>query len=732
MENIVEIDTLNDLSSWLSPKVDVTAFFEKANLQAIKHNPKNIFNDIISSNFKKNINLWLKKIIKITKLNIKNTEEILKIPKNKFFSKIKKRVNPISLIKYPKIPYFSLDIRNYNVIESKKKYPDIFLDVSLRIKLQKRTKRFYKNNKERIFFVSRLWIEMLSVTIILFFAILLFWIWLKNYVLNETITQYKKIYALKETRDLATVYAESIKIKNDFIKLKTIFTPIDFALNNKIYSNKDVKTASNVIFGGYEIWEILNISTEIYSEYTQKSKELEKTGQKIKITDFLKEKEPQIKQIHEYLSSAIIHYEQIKEIWDKISKDKFDEAIWTMKEINSNLAIFVNNYDVVLKLLWDQSPQKILILNQNRDEIRASGWFPWSVINLRIYKWQVLDYEKKDIYYYDWNLFPYKETPPEWLNKIASNYWLRDANYSILFEDSAKKLNFFYEKSWGWSIDNLVAINQWIVMDFLKKYWPIHMDSLNLDIGDKNFSLVMSALVEAKIGKKETPKDILFEFIKKFEEKLKEKWDYVWYLKIVLENLKKWEILFASRDEEIQKLINDTKMIENWKRDNWNWIYPVFTSISWNKSDRNVHRFFTISSKDVAGCEKENSFKLISTNPFEEAEEIEINKLFDTLKISKKKRWELMIIEWKWDNKQFVRIVVPKGSKLMNSDNDNKDIKIDDSNKNFTVFWFYFDTKLNSSSEIQFKYTTKITDCWNKKINFYRQPGLVNYEIKLE
>jgi len=71
--------------------------------------------------------------------------------------------------------------------------------------------------------------------------------------LNETIDQYKKLYALKDTRDMATIYAESIKIKNDFEKLKVIFTPIDFFLNNKIYSNKDVKTASHIIFGGYEI-----------------------------------------------------------------------------------------------------------------------------------------------------------------------------------------------------------------------------------------------------------------------------------------------------------------------------------------------------------------------------------------------------------------------------------------------------------------------------------------------
>jgi len=43
-----------------------------------------------------------------------------------------------------------------------------------------------------------------------------------------------------------------------------------------------------------------------------------------------------------------------------------------MKEIDSNLKIVVNNYGAVLKMLGNEAPQKILILNQNRDEIRAS------------------------------------------------------------------------------------------------------------------------------------------------------------------------------------------------------------------------------------------------------------------------------------------------------------------------------------------------------------------------
>lgn len=66
----------------------------------------------------------------------------------------------------------------------------------------------------------------------------------------------------------------------------------------------------------------------------------------------------------------------------------------------------------ILTMLGHDEPQRYMILNQNRDEIRANGGFPGSVITFTLYKGNVLDYRTDDVYYYDWNLYPYKEVPP--------------------------------------------------------------------------------------------------------------------------------------------------------------------------------------------------------------------------------------------------------------------------------------------------------------------------------
>lgn len=66
----------------------------------------------------------------------------------------------------------------------------------------------------------------------------------------------------------------------------------------------------------------------------------------------------------------------------------------------------------MLALLGAETPERYIILNQNRDEIRANGGFPGSVITFTIFRGNISDYRTDDVYYYDWNLYPFKEAPP--------------------------------------------------------------------------------------------------------------------------------------------------------------------------------------------------------------------------------------------------------------------------------------------------------------------------------
>ena len=103
---------------------------------------------------------------------------------------------------------------------------------------------------------------------------------------------------------------------------------------------------------------------------------------------------------------------------------------------------------------------KYLILNQNRDEIRANGGFPGSILSFTTSYGNILDFRTDDVYYYDWNLYPAKEIPPPGLSLLTDNYGLRDVNYYPDFRDTLEKANAFIEKSGDATVTVGVALNQ--------------------------------------------------------------------------------------------------------------------------------------------------------------------------------------------------------------------------------------------------------------------------------
>jgi len=120
-------------------------------------------------------------------------------------------------------------------------------------------------------------------------------------------------------------------------------------------------------------------------------------------------------------------------------------------------------------MLGHDEPQRYIIFNQNRDEIRANGGFPGSVITFTLYKGNVLDYRTDDVYYYDWNLYPYKEVPPPGVALLTDNYGLRDVNYYPDFRETLEKANAFIERSGDATLTTGIAIHQGIVEDILKE-----------------------------------------------------------------------------------------------------------------------------------------------------------------------------------------------------------------------------------------------------------------------
>ena len=244
----------------------------------------------------------------------------------------------------------------------------------------------------------------------------------------------------------------------------------------------------------------------------------------------------------------------------------------------------------------------------------------------------------------------------------------------------------------------------------------------------------MSTLVEAKVvGYQQTgvdtfatPKDVLFDFISAFEKRLREKGDYTGYLRIVLDHLTSGDVLISSRDTDTQSLLDTLGWHEPWRGDHGNWVMPVFTSLSGNKSDRYMHRIFTLASTPQADrCRITDTFTLDSTHTFSLSDAIGIKKLLYDFSVLPEKVDDLVRIEGNGPNIQYVRVLTPAGSILTDPMGHNITTV---SGSGYTAFAFNVETNPLQTSTFSFAYATTPEDC-SRDGHIYRQPGLANVEI---
>lgn len=159
------------------------------------------------------------------------------------------------------------------------------------------------------------------------------------------------------------------------------------------------------------------------------------------------------------LEKAGKSYEEAENI-DHPRADEIAHIGRGLRSISHILQGYLDNEKNILSLLGSDTPERYIVFNQNRDEIRANGGFPGSIITFTIYKGNIEDFRTDDVYYYDWNLYPFRELPPPGLALISGNYGLRDVNYYPDFGDTLEKANTFIEKSGDPTVTVGIALHQ--------------------------------------------------------------------------------------------------------------------------------------------------------------------------------------------------------------------------------------------------------------------------------
>lgn len=577
--------------------------------------------------------------------------------------------------------------------------------------------------KERKFFTKNffrnIWIIFLVIWTLLYLD--------KFVVENRINSWYQKILSIKDnTWDIDYVKKNINDAKLDFILSDILFKPF------LLIPNKNIKNWYNVLLGWKNLTKLLD---EWIQTYVATKNFIDNKGwlDNVQLTNLLENLRPDFSLITGLLYNTILMYERIEYLSNPELNSKLSYARNKLTQWYKYLDIINRDFDIFLNLLWNDLEKKYLIIFQNNDEIRATGWFMWSLATVTIKNWKVLDFVNEDIYSYEWELnkvYPNKNPAPEWLNKITETFWLRDSNYFIDFESSSKSINFFIEKI-NKNVDWIVYINQNIILDFLKYTGGINFPKLWETITEENFSLIISTLVESqafKVWTLSSPKQILFDFANEFIWVLKNKKDYYAYLDIILKNIKSRDLVIYSFNPEENNLL--WKLWLNWKinySDSLDFAYPVYTSVWWNKSDRYIELKYKKEITKNSDCSIDTNLRIFRTHFFSKFEEKKVNDLLDKYPLKDKTRKDVVNIQWKWENKAYVRVVLPKNAII-----EKKKWMNINTHSQATVVDFYINTRLLETTNFEIDYIIPNRECKPYDFKFYKQAGIRDYNIEVK
>lgn len=591
------------------------------------------------------------------------------------------------------------------------------------LQLEKIKKLLKKKNIKKINFWKKYSYKKFLLFLV-FISFILYWnkILIENLVTNW----YKNILAIKEnSTDINSVKSYIRKAKLNFALSSILFDPFT------IIPNKNIKNVKYIINGWKDLALLLWESIDVY-ENTNKFIDKKWWIQNIYITNLLSNLRENYSSINSLLYSALNNYSKVWNLWNEYLDEKLEFTKNKLKKALKIVDILDKNYDILLSILGHKGEKKYLVLFQNNDEIRATWWFIWSTALVTIKNWKIISVDKSDIYALEWlinKVYTEKEKAPKWLDKITKTFWLRDANYFPEIKDSSEKIKYFLDKI-NFNIDWIVYINQNIILDLLDSIDWVESEILWKKITSDNFSLVLSTLVESKVFKVWTlwtPKKILFDFAWEFFDKLFLKKDYYNYSNIILKHINSRDIVFYSFNSEENSLL--WKLWLNWVinfNENFDFNYPVYTSIWWNKTDRYIkYRYNKEVKKIENSCNFKTKLDIYNSHHFSKFEDEKVNNLLDGYWIINKN--DILNIQWRWDNKSFLRIVIPKNTIVYPKNNQ----KVIDYDK-YKIVELFTNTRMLETSIYTIEYDIQNDDCKTYWYKFFKQPWIKKYNINFD
>ncbi len=356
-----------------------------------------------------------------------------------------------------------------------------------------------------------------------------------------------------------------------------------------------------------------------------------------------------------------ILFEKIENGW--LIPSKLKEVVYKIQPFSFILKDISNDIKAIRNILGDNSPHTIIVWLQNSNEKRSTGGFIGSFLKIVMNDGKVDSSTFHDIYEFDGQITEEFKAPNIAKTLVGDKSWsLRDSNYSPIFHESAEAFMKLYEKAGGETVDTIIAIDNNLIENLLEKIDSIKIPEKAIELNSKNFSFILSYIVESKLNNI-NPKQFLEDSIipaisKKFFDSIS--------LDIIIKLIgeEKENIQMFSRKDSINKTSQKFRLGKNieeiFKDDSVIVINQI--SISGNKSDAFIDQNFAISESF------ENGKKIVKINiershNWSDKNENDIDNLKKTFGKPNIPEYELRRILGQGTNHALFQLFLPENAK---------------------------------------------------------------------
>lgn len=307
--------------------------------------------------------------------------------------------------------------------------------------------------------------------------------------------------------------------------------------------------------------------------------------------------------------------------------------------------------------------KRYLVLFENSSELRPTGGFPGTYGVVSFKDGKLDDFFVDDVYNLDGQL-KQNIVPPLQMQFITPTWGMRDAAWFADYPTSARKIEDFYTKESGQSVDGVIVVNPQIISDIMSVVGPIQMPDYNLTLTKDNILTTMQSQVEYGPNRAQ-PKQVLKDFapllLRKIYSAKSEQWLSIFNSLIAAMDNK--EMLMFFNDLSLESFVTDKGFGGQVKQVSGDYLMPIITNLKGSKTDAVTDTSFTLDTK-LDGSDALHTLTITRAHNGGKEKYGFYNK----------------------QNSAYVRVLVPDGAELVSvSGNDNPNFRaLVDYSKGFT------------------------------------------------